>query len=671
MRAALLALVGVWWLAHALHLPVAGTVAGMLLLNFVPGAALVRLWGFGRNALAWRVAAAGALSPPLVAGIGLVAGLAGVPPEQMSWPIVAAGVLVLLVADRKPDQQEESPPFERVLVLAGAALAAFVAVALLHPRLPRWSDSWFHAAVFHEVQRAGIHPTFPHFAGMPLPYPWFFHLYLVMAAPLVHRDPFILMATVNQWTALLLPVSFYALARALGTAPRIAMWAPIVGFFGVNPFGGLILLVRNLVGETRGWHQLRSEISNADFVQSGLAFHFPGFQSSWLARLWTPSAFNFALILAAFVLTLLVRFQREPRTRTLLLFSLAMLLLLHWHTLTALQLSFGITVGMVLAALARVRADGWRAFGPALAVAAAMLVAFLVARPYLTSVTLGGSASVVHLALVGGNLAGFLLSMGPVLLAALVALPGLDERARPWAAGAMAGLAFPMLAFDLPGQAEEKLFWPLFVLVAAIGAPVLARMWQRGWIPRTLLTGMLVCSLLTTGFTAVGFLGESRPMRTMFDDTQPQRAAFYTPDERAALDWIRTRAPRDAVFLQPLRRVGTEPILVHGERRVWLGFADVFYRATFFETKDRPPIPLPVWNELQHRDSLQRRAFSDDSLTAGDLEDLRSRPWPIYVWWDQSLAQGRLSPTLSDTVRVSRLVFNSPSVHILQLRDLP
>lgn len=671
MRATLLALVGLWWLAHALHVPVVGAVAGMLLLNFVPGAALLRLWGFGGSSLAWRVAGAGALSPPLVAGIGLVAGLAGVSPERMSWPIVAAGVVVLLVANRKPDDPEESPRFERALLGAGAALAAFVAVALLHPRLPRWSDSWFHAAVFHEVQRAGVHPTFPHFAGMPLPYPWFFHLYLVMAAPLVHGDPFILMASVNLWTAVLLPVSFYALARALGMVPRIAIWAPIVGFFGVNPFGGLILLARNVVGETRGLRYLLSELSNADSVQSAMAFHFPGFQSSWLARLWTPSAFNFALVLAAFVLTLLVRFQREPKARTLLLFSVAMAFLLHWHTMVALQLSFGIALGMAFAALARVRTESWRAFGPAIAVAAAMLAAMLVSRPYLNSITLGGSGSVVHLALGRENLAGLVISMGPVLLAALAALTALDERVRPWAAGALAGLAFPMLAFDLPVQSEEKLFWPLFLVVAALGAPTVARLWERGWIPKALLTGMLACSLLTLGFTALGFLGESRPMRTMFDDTQPQRAPFYTPDERAALEWIRTRAPRDAVFLQPLRRVGTEPILVHGERRVWLGFADVFYRATAFETTERAPIPEPVWNELQLRDSLQRRAFSDDSLTAGDLEQLRSRPWPVYVWWDQFLAEGRLSPTLSDTVRVSRLVFESPSVHILQLRERP
>lgn len=671
MRATLLGLVGLWWLAHALHIPVVGAVAGMLLLNFVPGAALIRLWGFGGNGLAWRVAAAGALSPPLVAGIGLVAGLAGVSPERMSWPIVAAGVMVLLVANRKPEEPEESTRFERALLVAGAALAAFVAVALFHPRLPRWSDSWFHAAVFHEVQRAGIHPTFPHFAGMPLPYPWFFHLYLVMAAPLVNGDPFILMATLNQWTALLLPVSFYALARALGLAPRIAMWAPVAGFLGVNPFGGAILLARNLVGETRGVQQLLSEISNADSVQSGLAFHFPGFQSSWLARLWTPSAFNFALVLAVLVLTLLVQFQREPKTRTLLLFSLAMALLMHWHTLTGLQLSFGIALGMAFAALARVRSEGWRAFGPAVAVAAGLLGALVVSRPYLNSVTLGGSGSVVHLVLGRENLAGLVLSMGPVLVAALAALPGLDERARPWAAGAMAGLAFPMLAFDLPVQSEEKLYWPLFVLVAAIAAPTLARLWERGWFSRAVVAAMLVCSLFTSGFTALGFLGESRSMRTMFDAARPQLAPFYTPDEGAALDWIRTRAPRDAVFLQPLRPVGTEPILVHGERRVWLGFADVFYRATAFESNDRPPIPLPVWNELQHRDSLQRRAFSADSLTAGDLEDLRSRPWPIYVWWDQSLADGRLSPTLSDTVRVSRLVFESPSVRVLQLRDRP
>lgn len=668
MARAFAALAALAWAAHALRLPLPAAVAGLALVAFAPGFAVVRLCGFGGRPLAWRVTAAGVLSPPLLAALGLLAGLAGVAPERVTLPAVALAVLALFVPGRSREPREESPGIERVLLAAGALLAAIVAVALLHPRLPIWSDSWFHAAVFHEVQRAGIHATFPHFADMPLPYPWFFHLYLVMAAPLVHGDPFALLASVNQLTAFLLPVAFYTLARALGMAPRTAAWAAVAGLLGVNPLGPVYLLARGLVGETSGAAALLRGLADADAVQGALSFHFPGFQSSWLARLWTPTAFNFALVLAAFVLALLVQYLREARARTLALFAAAMTLLLHWHTLTALQLSMGIAAGVACAALWRLRAEGLRALRPGLAIAAAMLAALLASRPYLTAVTLGGSASVMHLRPVLDNVAGLVLSMGPVALAALVSLRALGARERAWALGALAGLAAPMLAFDLPGMADEKLYWPLFLLVAALAAPALEALASGARAGRALLAALLALSVLNNGLTGWAFLHDSRPLRAMFDAEHAGRAAFYTPDEAAALEWIRTRSPRDAVFLQPLRPAGTEPILVHGERRLWLGFAEVFYRATFFETPRRPPIPQPVWDEVVRRDATQRRVFGEEPLAAAELDSLRARPWPLYVWWDSSLAGGRLSPTLADTVAVTREVFRTPTVRILELR---
>jgi hypothetical protein len=667
-------LVLVWLLARALHQPVLGAVAGLPLVDLLPGLALLHVSGFAGRSLAWRWTAAGALSLPLLSAVGFLAGLAGASPEALTWPVVALAIALLFVPARVDGPREETTRTERGLLALGVGLAAFVAVALLHPRLPRWSDSWFHAAVFEEVRRAGVHATFPHFADMPLPYPWFFHVYLVMLRPVVHHDPFVLMATVNQWTALLLPLAFFTLGRALGLDERASRWAAAAGLLGVNPFAAVIVVARSLLGQTTGWAAAYATVSNADAVQYTLAPHFSGFQSSWLARLWTPTAFDFALVLAIFVLVLVLEFVRTGRPRTLVLFTVAAALLLHWHTLTALQLSFGIAAGVACATAVRLLREGPRALLGGAAVAAGLLVAFAVARPYLGLVTLGGSVSVMRFALVKGNLFGLLLSMGPVAIAAIAAVASprtYEPRTRAWCAGALAGLALPMLAFDLPGMAEEKLYWPLFLLAAAAGAPAIRSAFA--WKPagRLLVIGLIVSSVLGTALTAAGFLGDSRTLRSMFDREHPDLAPFYTRDERDALAWIRERSPRDAVFLQPLRPAGTEPILVHGERRLWLGFADVFYRATFFESSGRPPIPQPVWDELQRRDLLQRRAFSADTLGAATLDSLRARPWPVYVWWDPLLEGGRLSPTLADTSRVTRLVFRSPTVRILELRRAP
>lgn len=662
---ALLAAAG--WLAHSIGLPVLGPLAGFLLANLSPGLALVRWTGFGGRPLAWRVLAGGALSPPLLAAAALLAGLAGAAPERVGEVVVGLSVLAHLVPRPSREPREESPGIERVLVAAGAALAGLVALALLHPRLPRWSDSWFHAAVFHEVQRAGIHAGFPHFADMPLPYPWFFHLYLAVASPFVSDDPFVLLATVNQLAALLLPAAFYALARALGLPARTSAWAAVAGLLGPNPLGPAILVVRAFTGETGGLEVLARALADADAVQGAMALRFPGFQTTWLARLWTPTAFNFALVLAVLVLVLLVQHLREPRGRTLALFGGALALLLHWHTLTALHLSMGIAAGVAAAALPRLRAEGVRALRPGLAVAAVMLAAYLASRPYLDAVTLGGSASVVKLRLVTDNLAGLVVSMGPLALAAAWSLRALGARERAWAAGALLGLGAPMLLFDLPGMADEKLYWPLFLPVAALAAPALEALASGRAVARTALGALLALSVLGNALTAHAFWHDARPLRAMFDVEHPERAPFYTRDEAAALEWIRGRTPRDAVFLQPLRPAGTEPVLVHGERRMWLGFAEVFYRATFFDAPGRPPIPRPVWDELRRRDALQRRVFAGAPLPAGDLADLRARPWPVYVWWDSALAGGRLTPTLADT-SIARVAFASPTVRVLELR---
>lgn len=662
----------VWLAARALHVDVLQGAAGMLLVNLLPGLALLRLWGLADRGSAWVALGAGTLSPPIVAGVSLAVGLAHGSIERVALPLVAVS-LVALSLPRRGTSRETVPDWarsdaaDRTAIAMGIGLAAIVALGLLNPRLARWSDSWFHAAVFNEILRAGVPVEFPHFAGGPLPYPWFFHVYLVACRPLVNADPFLVMASLNVWTAVLWGAAVYVLARAAGLSPKAGVASAVVAFVGVNPAGPVLFLLQGLVGETSGPAVLRQMASDANSVLIALQWNFPMFQATWLGRMWTPTAFNFALASSAFLLALAFETWRSPTWRTTLLFAFGMTLLVHWHTLTALSIAIALAVGAVLGAIPRLRDDSRGAFGALARLGVSVVLAFAAAKPYLTMVTVGGNNKVMLLALSRLNLTGLVIAGGAVLVMAALAQRELPARARGLWTGMLVGLVLPSLFFDLPGEAEEKLFYPMFLVAVAVAGITFER-WRRGGaLARAAAAALVIGGVGTAAITATGFLGDRRPLRDMVDAKHPYRAALYTSDEAAALRWVRERSPREAVFVQPLRPQGTEPILVHGGRRLFLGFADVFYRATFFSTGSRPPIPEAVWNEVQRRDAAQRAVFSDRPLTGEELGFLRSRPWPLYVWCDDSLATGTLSPSLRDTA-VARMAFATPSVRVLELR---
>ena len=189
---------------------------------------------------------------------------------------------------------------------------------------------------------------------------------------------------------------------------------------------------------------------------------------------------------------------------------------------------------------------------------------------------------------------------------------------------------------------------------------------MNGILGRVAVVAVLLGSLICTGLTARAFLGDPRPIRELFDPAHQERAALFTPGEAAALRWLREQSPQDAVFLQYPRPTGPEPILVYGQRRIFLGMAESFYRGAFFPRGDQPPAPPDAWRELLRRQALQGAVYSDRSLTPDTLAMLRSYPWPLYLWWDRDLGEGRLSPTLhSDSL--AREVFTSASVRLLRV----
>lgn len=168
---------------------------------------------------------------------------------------------------------------------------------------------------------------------------------------------------------------------------------------------------------------------------------------------------------------------------------------------------------------------------------------------------------------------------------------------------------------------------------------------QMMWL-RLGVAGVIVLALGNAGVTSVAFLGDLRSLRSMFAEVRPGDPAFLTADEEAALSWMRERSPRDAAFLRSPRPFGTEPILILGWRRLYLGMAESFYNEIQFRSPGHPSAPPAVWAELNRREALQRTVFSERSLAPDSLALLRDFPRPLYIWWGTRLGGSVLSPTL-------------------------
>ena len=170
---------------------------------------------------------------------------------------------------------------------------------------------------------------------------------------------------------------------------------------------------------------------------------------------------------------------------------------------------------------------------------------------------------------------------------------------------------------------------------------------QMMWL-RLGVAGVIVLALGNAGVTSVAFLGDLRSLRSIFAEVRPGDPAFLTADEEAALSWMRERSPRDAAFLRSPRPFGTEPILILGWRRLYVGMAESFYNEIQFRSPGHLSAPPAVWAELKRREALQRTVFSERSLAPDSLALLRDFPRPLYIWWGTRLGGGRALADAAD-----------------------
>lgn len=644
---------------------------GMLIAGLVPGLAFLRLLGLASPDRASRWALAAALGVPLSAALTCLGALGGLSPPLGLAAVAVASALVCALSGR-PGRGDDRGIAIAAIAIASAAL---VLVPEFSPFVRNWSDAWFHGAVYSNVVERGVPPDFPHFAGQPLPYPWLFHVWLAGLGGWLDRDPFVLMAALNVFTALMLPATVWALARSMGVSAGAASGAAVAFMIGINPMGAVILLGRAFTGETRGLQALMPALHDSNTIIWSLAHNFSGFDGSLWARLWTPTAFNFALVITGGVACLAIELWRSGERRHAVGLALAAAGLFLWHTLTAYAMGIGIVGATACALLAPSREVPFRArVIRAVAMGAALVAGYAVALPYLRLVTQGmGGGQLLRFHLSQLNLHALVLASGPLTLCAAwsIARRAIDARVMAWCVGLVLTMLAAFLIFDLPGIAEEKLFYPPVLVLAALAGPAIAQAWSRGGLPRVALSLLAACGVVTTALAYYAFANDPRPVRELFTSDRTPGASVMTVDEVAAFQWMREGSPRDAVFLQWPRPYTNEPLLVHGGRRLYLGPAELFYRAIFFPSAGRAPASPAIWAELERRQRTQNAVFSDAPLPGDVLAELAQGPGPLYIWHDAQLGGGVLSPTVTRDSSRFTPAFVSPQVTIYRIGTPP
>lgn len=575
------------------------------------------------------VCAGYALAPMLWGVPALLARLLGASASGAAVVTVASlGVLGVWSVRRRPAvlHTRTAEPIAAMSAAPVIALAlAIPALAvLLNPVLTQHSDAWFHIAVTARVHDTGVPPLDPYYAGMPLAYFWYFHVFLDAVSTALHVAPEWVMAAANVLAAGVFAASLAELAGTLGGDARARRWAAALGFVGINPHGWLVLIARSLTGPTHGATEWVRAIAGGSLsVLGDLGWKYTGSVAFWPDKFFVGTAFSLAMppmVLLAVVAVQAARVEADaaPAPR-----------LQRWAP-AILSAALAFTLAMMHAVLARAT---FASFAAALLAGCAAHGDARSRRARLGSLLRAGAGAAAGLALAGAYLYCLLAGkdrapvgapdldpwniwtgMAAGALVWMLAVPALRkaaEREPGWLAAVgwpVGTMALAALA-PLPGPNENKFLYPALAVAAVLAAPgavcVVAWLEARAgrWATAALVTAVLAptpaiglaAQLLDAGAFAPGRLDPA-------------------PDEVRCAEWLRTQTPREAVLLDGGGRVD---ILAASRRDLlWGG-------PSYAEQWGYPRVAIG-WREQAVRD-----AFAG-GLTAQDRAALASLERPVY-----------------------------------------
>lgn len=613
-----------------------GQVALWPALGVFPGMPLALLLGWRRSAQVRGVLGV-ALAPLVAALLGWLLGRAGVGLARAALVIGVGSWLAWITLEflrmrRVPAAAVDDPDEPAPVRILGWTLAIAVALPLLFNAWLRvHGDGWVHAGLVWEIVRRGFPPQDPRFAGQPLSYVWFYHLYLALLTSLRGQDPLTFMAIQNVVLVAWIARVAFRLGFAVWRDRDAASGSALLLAIGFNALVWLLWplrLLTALTGEVRGMEDVRRVLHDSYLFDDRVFFtlsapyaHTVSFLDKFL--LGTPLTYAWLLVLV--YLWALAEWTLEARREALVLGVLCPAGIMLFHFVPGLAVPPAVIGALLIAALLRRHWPWLPETGRLAAFAIASVIGLALVMPYTISILRGwnpGSTGLREpLVRIRYVTPWTLLTSCAVALAfAWRPLARLwRERRAPGVLIAFAMLLVTALALviHLTEDNESKLvilcFFPLAVIGGAAVLP-----WFRAVRRRSVPLFALTIALLVAHevMMLVGYAADPRGKTAAELDASPAVVDLYR--------WMRDSTETRAVFVDNRFR---DLIMVRGQRRL-------YYGSTFGPERAGFPIAQvterrKVMNDLYAvYPDLDLRSPSD---LARDSTALRRVGAPVYV----------------------------------------
>jgi len=623
-----------------------GQVALWPALGIFPGMPLALLLGWRRPAQVRGLL--GVTLAPLIAALlgwvlacgGMSLGAAAIATSAGSW---LAWVALEFVRMRRPPAETIEDPDEpaAVRILSWTFGIAVALPLLFNAWLRVHGDGWVHGGLVWEIVRRGFPPQDPRFAGQPLSYVWFYHLYLALLTSVRGQDPLGFMAIQNvvlvAWTARVAFRLGYAVWRDRDAASGSALLLTI----GFNALAWLLWplrLLTALTGDVRGMEDVRRVIHDTYLFDDRVFFtlsapyaHTVSFLDKFL--LGTPLTYAWLLVLV--YLWALAEWTAEARREALVLGALCPAGIMLFHFVPGLAVPPAVIGALMLAAILRRRWPWLPETRRLVAFAIASALGLAVVLPYTISILRGwnpGSTGLREPLLRIRYVTPWTLLTSCAVALAFAWRP----LRRLWSERRAQGvlLAFAMalvtalaLVIHLTEDNESKLvilcFFPLAVIGGAAVLP-----WFRALMRRSVPLAMVAIAMLTAHevLMLVGYAADPRGKTAGELDASPAVVDLYR--------WMRDSTDTRAVFVDHRFR---DLIMVRGQRRL-------YYGSTF--GPERAGFPIA---QVTERRAVMADLFGPASELDQDAAALRRIGAPTYVLFRaEDFARERRSEPLGE-----------------------
>ncbi len=500
-------------------------------------------------------------------------------------------------------------------------LTLLVAVPLLvNGALRLRSDAWFHAAVSERIAQGGLPPDDPFYAGLQLRYFWGYHVYLLVLRSACGLSLFDLMASLNVLVFALYLLGVHSLSRRLDPESRGSKWAMVLAVFGINVFGGVLLLGRAFFGETRGFGALNGVLrSGVVVVHQNLSYRYLHSLAFVLDKFLVGTPFGMALVILLCFLGAAIDWLSGKHRSSLILAGLCYGAALFFHAVVGLSIL--ICAGAAFAGTALSGRIRTRHGGPPLGIYGVLMLAVTTAAlsPYLTAIiSFTGRGSVLPLAANGAFL-WTLLAVG-ILPLCLVVFRLI--RRRPTVSGEMFLYLFIVAVVILGtfarlplGNAYKFVYIASLPMIALAGGmvpdiPGLLR--GLGGMRYILLAALCLCAVATVSFGVAGcILDPGVDVPVPVSDGMPS----LTNAEEEGYRWIRERTPDGSIMINANRR----DILVLGPRR------QLWTQSTYAEAWGYAP------DVIEWRRVVVQALYTERSLPADAWVKMFAFDQPLYL----------------------------------------